>query len=81
MDIYDPIGEALGLTPTDMSHIYSLELPKVRTNWNSKPWNKGLRYKNGPYPKEWGEAISRAKKANLVICVAKNILAPNLLHA
>ncbi len=64
MNIYDPIGEALGLSEKDMSEFYNQEFPKVVTNWNVIPWNKGKAgtYKNGPYPKEWGEAISRAKK-------------------
>jgi hypothetical protein len=62
MNIYDPIGEALGLKPSDMSEVYNLPYRKIATNWNAIPWNKGKTYTAGPYPKERGEAISRAKK-------------------
>ncbi len=62
MDIYDPIAIALGLEPTDMGDFYSQPIQKTPTNWNKIPWNKGKTYISGPYPKERGEAISRAKK-------------------
>lgn len=62
MDIYDPIADALGLTRVNMGDFYNRQLPKVATNWNQIPWNKGKTYKSGPYPKERGEAISKAKK-------------------
>jgi hypothetical protein len=61
-NIYDPIGTALGLSEMDMSNFYSQTFEKVATNWNITPWNKGKRYSLGSYPKERGEAISKAKK-------------------
>lgn len=62
MDIYDPIADALGLPRADMGDFYNRTLPKIATNWNRIPWNKGKTYKSGPYPKWRGEAISKAKK-------------------
>lgn len=62
MNIYDPIGEALGLAAQDLGDFYSQPITKIATNWNRIPWNKGKKYTSGPYPKERGEAISRAKK-------------------
>lgn len=62
MNIYDPIAVALGIEPSDMDDFYSQPLQKTSTNWNRIPWNKGKKYKSGPYPKEWGDAISLAKK-------------------
>ena len=62
MDIYDPIGIALGLEPMELSEVYNLPLQKIATNWNAIPWNKGKTYKSGPYSKDHCEAISRAKK-------------------
>lgn len=61
MTTYDPIAEALGVTPVEFVFDES-KYPKITPNYNANPWNKGLNYSLGPYSAERGIAISKAKK-------------------
>jgi hypothetical protein len=59
MDIYDPIGKALGLEPIEFNYDIKTYCPDQEII----PWNKGLT-KEDPYVAEIGKRISQAKQNN-----------------